>query len=77
MTEKMKSMIREPGIGGKMLSVLRNGSTFDVIRYRKRVCGYTTIKGFETIEAAADYIQNALAEDETLGMTFNERWIAA
>lgn len=77
MTEKIKSMIREPGIGGKMLSVLRNGSTFDVVRFRKRVCGYTTIAEVESLEDAITYIQNALAEDEMLGMIFNESWIAA
>jgi hypothetical protein len=77
MIEKIMSMIREPGIGGKMLSVLRNGCTFAVVRFRKRVCGYTTLAEVESLEDAVNYIQNALDEDESLGMTFNEKWIAA
>ena len=75
MIEKIKSMIREPGIGGKMLSVLRKGSVFVVVMYRKRVCGYTIVKSYDTLEDAVEYIQSALETNEMLGMVFNEKWI--
>lgn len=76
MTEKIKSIIREPGVGGRMLSILYKDGSFVVVQYIKRVIGYTVINSYVTLEDAVSYVQSALDADETIGMIFSESLIA-